>query len=317
MSVWMAILAVVLGVASSGCAERGSQGLSPFVRPAPPGADGEDHPAPPPSQPLKTEVRKLEAATPPAAPSLVPTVEGTDPALSRALLLAAMQDTPAHERAVAAAYRDAGVLDDAFRHLERAVELDSCDAAAYDGMARIWRIWGRPDVAMGYAYRALHCNPESAEIYNTLGTIMQALGQVKNAHDAYEHAARLDDRAPYPLSNLCYLEASAGQGPEAERFCRMALAESPTFEPARNNLALALAVQDEPAAAEASLLAGRQTAERWYNVGMLRLASGRYQAAAVAFTAASDVDPSMRLAVQRAVQARRAAITPEHVYDSR
>lgn len=317
MSIWTAILAVALGVAASGCAERGSQGLSPTVQPATPTSDGGNQSEPPRVQPLRIEVRRLEAATPPTAASLVPTLEGTNQALAKALLLAATQETPAHERAVAAAYQDAGILDHAFRHLQKAVELDPADAAGWDGIARIWRIWGRSDVALGVAYRALYWNPNSAEIYNTLGTIMQALGQVKNAHDAYEHAAMLDDRAPYPLSNLCYLEASQGHGPEAEHFCRMALVKSPTFEPARNNLALALAVQDKPAAAEAALLVGNPTAARWYNVGMLRLATGRYGAAAAAFNSAADADPSMRIAVQRAVEARRAAITPEQAYDSR
>lgn len=317
MNARMAVLLVALGVASSGCAERGSQGLSPSVQPAPSAADVGGPSQAPPAQPLKNEVRKLEAAKPPPATSLLPTLEGTDAALSKALLLAAMQETPAHERAAAAAYQAAGILDDAFRHLQKAVALDSCDAAAWDGMARIWRIWGRSDVAMGYAYRALHCNPTSAEIYNTLGTIMQTLGQVQNAYAAYQHAATLDDRAAYPLSNLCYLEASEGHGADAVRFCRMALAKSPTFEPARNNLALALTAQDEPVAAEAALLVGTPTADRWYNVGMLRLATGRYDAAAAAFNTAADRDPSMRIAVQRAVQARRAAATPEQVYDSR
>ncbi|HYT76728.1 MAG TPA: tetratricopeptide repeat protein, partial [Vicinamibacterales bacterium] len=248
----MAIAAVVLCLAASGCAAHGSRLASRFIRPGQP-AVSMDAPVPGRPQQLSeyiSEVRKLQASKAGPKSSLLPTLETRDSALANALLLLAMQETPEHHRAVAAAYRDAGVLDFAFRHLQRALALDHCDAAAYDGMARLWRAWGRPDVAMGEAYRAIHCNPRSAEIYNTLGTVMQMLGQNENAHDAYAHAVALDSHAAFALNNLCYLEVSEGHSAEAVRSCRMALAESPAFEPARNNLALAFVAENDAAAAE-------------------------------------------------------------------
>ena len=314
----IAIPALVFAAASSGCAAHGSRFASRFVRPGQPTASFDDPVAASPQQ-LQEYVRKVRDTQAKATPksSLLPTLETTDSALAKGLLLLAMQETPAHHRAVAAAYWNAGVLDFAFHHLQRAAALDRCDAAAYDGMARVWRAWGRPDVAIGDAYRAIHCNPESAEIYNTLGTIMQLLGQNENAQRAYEHAVALDRHAGFALNNLCFLQVSQGHAPEGERFCRMALAESPAFEPARNNLALAFVVGQDPAAAEQHLLAGNRTADGWYNVGMLRLATGRYREAAAAFDEASTANPSWIMASRRAVQARRAALTPEHVDEYR
>jgi tetratricopeptide (TPR) repeat protein len=262
------------------------------------------------------DVRDLQAKAGPKS-SFLPTIETRNSSLAKALLLVAMQDTAANHRAVSAAYRDAGVLDFAFRHLQRAVALNRCDAAAYDGMARLWRAWGRPDVAIGDAYRAINCNPASAEIYNTLGTIMQLLGQNDNARRAYERAVALDSRATFALNNLCYLEASEGHGAVAERYCNLALAESPAFEPARNNLTLAYIAGDDVTTAERQLLSGERTADRWYNVGMLRLATGRYREAAEAFDQASVANPSLRIATRRAVQARRAALNPEQVDEYR
>jgi tetratricopeptide (TPR) repeat protein len=314
----VAIPVLVLALASSGCAARRAGFSSRFIKPGQPTASfDEPVQGPPPHlQQYMQDVRKLQAKAAPKS-SLLPTLETTDSTLAKALLLVAMQDTAANHRAVSAAYRDAGVLDYAFRHLKRAAALNRCDAAAYDGMARLWRAWGRPEIAIGDAYRAIQCNPGSAEIYNTLGTVMQQLGQNENARRAYQRAVALDSHATFALNNLCYLEVSEGHGAEAEGFCKLALAESPTFEPARNNLALAYIVGNDVATAEQQLLSGDRTADRWYNVGMLRLATGRYREAAEAFDQASLANPSLRIATRRAVQARRAALNPEQVDEYR
>jgi Flp pilus assembly protein TadD len=306
--------ALVLAVACAGCAAHGTRFGSRFVRPGDP-AISLDGPAKMPRPDLTHALKDARNLQAPPAPksSLLPSLETSDSALAKALLLLAMQETPAHHRAVAAAYRDAGVLDFAFRHLQRAASLDHCDAAAYDGLARLERRWGRPDVALGEAYRAIHCNPVSPEIYNTLGTIMQTLGQTENARKAYEHAVALDAHAAYALNNLCYLDVSDGRNREGERFCRMALAASPGFEAARNNLALAYVAENDEAGAEQQLMRGDATGDAWYNVGMLRLAAGRYVRAAEAFDEASIADPSSRIAGRRAAQARRAAVTPEQI----
>jgi tetratricopeptide (TPR) repeat protein len=313
----MAIAALVFAL-TSGCAAHRSGFSSRFIRSGEP-AVSFDEPVPRPPAQLQDymrDVRNLQAKAGPKS-SLLPTLEGRDSGLAKALLLVAMQDTAANHRAVSAAYRDAGVLDFAFRHLQRAIALNRCDAAAYDGMARLWRAWGRPDMAIGDAYRAIHCNPGSAEVHNTLGTILQLLGQNENARHAYEQAVALDSHATFALNNLCYLEASEGHVAEAERFCQLALAESPDFEPARNNLTLAYLAGADIATAERQLLSGTPTADRWYNVGMLRLATGRYREAAEAFDAASLANPSLRIATRRAVQARRAALNPEQVDEYR
>jgi Flp pilus assembly protein TadD len=314
----LVIPALVMAVASSACAARESRLTSRFVKPGKPTVSFDEPVQGPPKQlhEYMQEVRKRQAKAAPKS-SLLPTLETRDSGLAKALLLVAMQDTAANHRAVSAAYRDAGVLDFAFRHLQRAVALNRCDAAAYDGMARLWRAWGRPDMAIGDVYRAIHCNPQSAEIYNTLGTVLQLLGQHENARHAYERAVGLDSHATFALNNLCYLELSEGHGAEAQRFCKLALTESPGFEPARNNLALAYIAGDDVAAAEAQLLSGERTADRWYNVGMLRLATGRYREAAAAFDEASLANPSLRIATRRAVQARRAALNPEQVNEYR
>ena len=203
------------------------------------------------------------------------------------------------------------MLDFAYRHFQRAVILEPCDGASYDGMARLWRDWGMPGVALGDVHRALNCSRKSAEFYNTLGTILESLGQPRNAESAYRTAAALNPRATFALNNLCYLEMTRGNGPAAAQFCEAALAVDPNFAPARNNLALVEAKRGDLGSAEKRLSERSGDGVSLYNVGVLRLTERRYAEAAVAFDQAAAAQPSLTIARQRSVQARQAARAAE------
>ena len=102
------------------------------------------------------------------------------------------------------------MLDAAYRNFNRAIALNPRDAAAYEGLAKVWRDWGLPALAVGDAHRATYYAPQSASARNTYGTVMQALGRDDDARAAYEPASRLDSKAAYAVNNLCYLAFSAG-----------------------------------------------------------------------------------------------------------
>jgi Tfp pilus assembly protein PilF len=309
-------LAVVTAlIAVSGCAAREAKFASRFVRPGEPSAFFDDPASAPVSQaPLSDYVRKLRTLQSKAVTknSLLPTIESSDATLSKALLILAIQESSEHHRNVAAAYRKAGVLDYAYRHYQRATVLEPCDAASYDGMARIWRDWGMPNLALSDIYRALHCNQTSPEIHNTFGTVLEALGQPANARQAYEHAVALDSRATFALNNLCVLEIDAGNASAAAPYCERALAIDSTFAAARNNLALVEARSGDIAGAEQRLRgAGDKDAVSIYNVGVIRWSEGRYVEAAAEFGQAAAVQPSFAIARQRLVQARQAVRAAE------
>lgn len=318
---WIRAGAVVLAASTSvaGCAARQSHFSNRFVTPGTPSVKIPAAEAPPVENSIRDFVRKvreLQVKAHPKSSSLLPTLESTDPVLSKALLLLAMTDTADLHVTVADAYRKAGVTDYAFRHYQRAATLDPCSASAYDGMARLWRDWGRPDIAIGDSYRALYCNPQSSDLYNTLGTIMTALGQGANATDAYRRAIALNPHSASALSNLGYLELQRGHVDEAVRLCAEAVAAAPDFDAARNNLALAYVTKGDSAAAQRAL-EGSGNAVAEYNLGVLRLASGDYRLAAEAFEAAAQLQPSMTIARARAVQARRAAEAGEQANGTR
>jgi Tfp pilus assembly protein PilF len=125
----------------------------------------------------------------------VQTVEASQPDLTRALVAVAARPSAAGHRAVAAHYARLGIVDVAHEHLSAAVKLDPRDAEAWVGLARIWRDWGLPHLALPDAYRALHAAPDWPVVHNTIGSILQALGRHEAARASFEKALALELRA--------------------------------------------------------------------------------------------------------------------------
>ena len=254
------------------------------------------------------KVREASAAARPSA-SVGATLESSDPKLSAALTALAVSNTAEGHRRVAMEYRRIGVLDMAYKHLTDAIRLDSHDAAAYDGLARIWRDWGFPRLGLGDAYRAVALAPESASAANTLGTVLEGVGETKSARQWYERALALNPQASYALVNICYSSIMMRQH-DALDVCQRSVAHAPESAIARNNLALAYAARGDFANARAEFQhAADSVAE--YNLGIAYLATHQYREALEAFHASLRFDPLSLAAAQRARQARASVLAED------
>ena len=258
-----------------------------------------------PTESLETfmaKVRKL--STEAGAPrSQAATLESRDPRLGAALVAATVRPEPAAFRAVAEEYKRLSVFDKAHNYLNKALLLDPRDAATHDALARLWRDSGFPHLGLGDAHRAVYYAPSSPIVHNTLGTLLQALGQRGPARAEYQRALELDHKATYALNNLCYGWVLDGNAPKAIAACGRALELQPNLAAARNNLALAHAIAGDMPAARAEFEAAGDRAQALYNVGIVDLAQGRYNSAAKSFTAAQSERPEMVMATERARQA--------------
>jgi Tfp pilus assembly protein PilF len=258
-------------------------------------------------------VRALsQQAKPQPSPSAAQTVESWDPRLSSALVALAVSASPtaAQHRQVAFEYRRLGILDRAYAHFASAVKLDPTDAASFDGLARVWRDWGFPELGMDDAYRAVTLTPASAEAANTLGTLLHAQGRTKEAVVWYERASRLDATAYYAFNNLCYASIIVKRE-TAVGSCERAAALAPQLRAAQNNLALAYAAAGRFDLARRQLERVSDAAAAEYNAGILYLADRQFGKAAEAFDSASRLKPHFELAEARARQARAAAAGAE------
>jgi Flp pilus assembly protein TadD len=256
------------------------------------------------------KLRELGVRARPVATASAATVEAQDPLLSAALLELSLRPGPDQHRRVALRFHELGILDAAHDHYSRARQLDPADAAAHEGLARIWRDWGFPHLALGDALRGVYYAPGRTSTHNTLGTILTKLGRLKEARRAYERALALDPRAAYVLNNLCYLSFLEGRPTDAIASCGAALDVDPRLTAARNNLALAYAAARQGDRAQQEFQAAGDAAAALYNVGIVRLAEKQYAKASEAFEAAQRHRPSWTAARERALEAR--ALTAVH-----
>jgi Flp pilus assembly protein TadD len=300
-AVWLTVL--------SGCASRGGS-LGRFVTPGEPTISFDTTVVTPEPATLTEYARQLRTLQASARTNVTlgTTIESQNPRVASAVLRVSMAPTAENHRLLADAYIEAGIRDYAYKHLKRASQLEPCDGLAFEGLARLWRDWGAPELALSEAHRAVYCRPHSAGAHNTLGTVLTSLGQLKSARAAFERSVQLDPAAAFALNNLCYVALQEGNGRAAQRACEETLALEPTMLAAQTNLALAYALQDDAPKAEARLLDSPDTAAGLYNVGILRMSLSQYGEAVRAFVLALEARPSLAQAAQRAEQSRARAL---------
>lgn len=294
-----AAVCIVLVCVSVGCASRSDRIKAPgSVMPQPDGTT--------PTASLEEFMSKVRTRSQMARPvsSYQQTAEAGDHELAAALLAVRTRPSAATHRSAAAHYLRLGITDVAHEHFTAATKYDSEDAASWDGLARIWRDWGFPALALPDATRAVYFAPRSAIVHNTLGTVLQSLGRRAEAVDQYQKALEIDPGADYALSNLCYGWVLVGQGAKATEACRQALQLNPKLEAARNNLAVAHEVNGDFTAAREVLASSSDAARAEYNAGILHLASRRYAEALKSFDKALELRPPFRAAELMARQTR-------------
>ena len=106
--------------------------------------------------------------------------------------------------------------------------------------------------------------------------------------------SQLDPGAAYAQNNLCYSWLMEANADAASIACRQALALEPGLVAARNNLALARAIDGDLAGAAEIFGAVGGEAAAQYNLGIVYLAQRRYAAAADAFDRAALLQPGAR-----------------------
>lgn len=235
------------------------------------------------------------------------TVEHRDKALASALQRLKSRENAANHLGVAAEYRRLRILDQAFDHATLALERDDRLAAAYEQRAQIWRQWGFPQLGLTDAYKALFMAPQSPSAHNTLGTLLQSVGELDAARRQYLRVLDLDPDAAYAWSNLCYLSLVTDNAVRGISECEAALHRQPDLDAARNNMALGYAAVDRLDEALAKLRTVSDPAEGAYNVGLLYFSLGRYHLAEQAFRTAAEIRPQFTAAHTRRRQAALAA----------
>jgi len=135
----------------------------------------------------------------------LPSIEGRDPGLREALAALGKEPSAAAHLRVAEQFMRVGVRDVAFDHYSDALRLEPRNVAAFDGRARLWRDVGFLAPALADAHRAKYFAPTSAEVRNTLGTILERRGLCRDALAEYQEALRLKPDAAWAQQNVTRL----------------------------------------------------------------------------------------------------------------
>ena len=307
-----ALIVAVGMTVHAGCASA-THGANRFFMNREPGAldvqvdDQQARPEAPPQPSLEEtigKVRRLMSEARPDAKNRAQTIEAGDPALATALAVAAANPSTATWLEVARIYHHKQLLDRAYDYYMQILRVQPTSGEAYEGLARVWRDWGMPGLALGDAHRAVYYSPESPSVRNTLGTVLQALGQRAAARTAYMMVLAFDPRAAYAFNNLCYLSFLSGHTERAIAECRAAVRLDPGLRAAHNNLGLTFAAAGRnDLAREQFALAGGAAATA-YNMGIVHLAARRFADAAQEFQAAQGLNPMFAEAGRRARDAR-------------
>lgn len=297
----MVSVALIAGVAVSACASHHVLPRESLPKPAETGRPADES-----LSSFMARVRAVSSAARPRRHLAAGTLEEWDPRLSAALAEAALDPSSDRHRRVALEYRRLGVLDMAHAYFTKAARLDPTNAAAFDGLARIWRDWGFARLGFADAYRAVRFAPTWPVAANTLGTLFEAAGQIDDARVWYERALVLEPGAPYALNNLCYTAIMTSDA-NAVGACRRALAAAPDSRIVANNLGLAYAVEGGLDQARAQFDTCGDVAASSYNMGIVYMAKRQFANAIDAFDKAVRANPQFALAAERARQAHAAA----------
>jgi Flp pilus assembly protein TadD len=120
-----------------------------------------------------------------------------------------------------------GDLTAALTKWERALELDSADARANNGMGIALGMSGKPDDAIPYFQKAVRSQPDFFEAYYNLGNIFTREGRVNEAGDAWQNVVRIRPMFAQGHENLGYALYMQGKFSDSLAQFRMVLEEEP------------------------------------------------------------------------------------------
>jgi tetratricopeptide (TPR) repeat protein len=133
-------------------------------------------------------------------------------------------------------HHQAGRIDEAVAHYERALALKPDHAEAHNNLGVALAALGRMDGAVAHYERALVLKPDYAEAHNNLGITLAALGRIDSAVAHYERALILKPDYADARNNLGNALVAEGNLDGAMAHYRRVLAISPNHAEAHNNL---------------------------------------------------------------------------------
>jgi tetratricopeptide (TPR) repeat protein len=155
---------------------------------------------------------------------------------------------------------------------------------------------GRIDEAVSHFQRAVEINPNSPEAHNNLGNRLRQMGRTSESLAQLEKAVEIDPKYAEGHNNLGNTLLAMGRAQDAIAHFNRALEIDPVYAEAHNNLGNALLTtgrtQDAVAHFDRALQINPTYAAAHYNLGNAFLQSGKLNDAVAHFEKALEIDPN-------------------------
>ena len=199
-------------------------------------------------------------------------------------------------------------MDQALYAFENALQLDPEHEGSLQHIGLYLTSKGRSEDAKFYLDRLVEVNPENWRAHNALGIVADLEERLNDAATHYQTAIDLNPDNPMLWSNLGYSLYLADDLSTAREKFEKALTLNPAYRPARRNLALLYARQEEYAEALKMMLTAEEEAKAFTDVGLLALKLGHYEQAELLLTEAVDRSPTYNAEASHGLSAVRKAI---------
>lgn len=198
---------------------------------------------------------------------------------------------------LALAHLEAGGVEQARRHLQRATQVDPESADAFFNLGVVLsQIGDREGARLAYQ-RALLLRPTFAEAANNLGSAFLDRGDWRAAADLFQRAVKSNPESADAHHNLALALLELDQNDEAERHARRALELNPQFARAAFSLGNVLVARRNLSAAREAFARAialePQNAEAHSNLGHVLVELNRFGEALTHYEAALRLEPAL------------------------
>jgi len=159
------------------------------------------------------------------------------------LSLSITQEFPKHPfawKALGAALKQMGKINESLVASQKSVELDPLDAEAHNNLGNTLKELGKLDEAEISYRQAITLKPDFAKAHNNLGITLKEMGRLDEAETSYKKTITLKSDYAEAHNNLGVLLKELGRLKEAEASYRQAIALKPDFAEAHYNLGIIL-----------------------------------------------------------------------------
>lgn len=259
---------------------------------------------------LLRELMTLPEPPPEAALALAEIEGESDPEAAHALLVQALERTPAHPELLARVTRlerARGQSDQALARLDAVVEAGAATPRVLLLRAQLLAEGGEPDKAEADVLRAFEANPMLPGAIELLFSIYRSQGRLEEARHSFEQADAAGVLHPGARLLLARLYVAAGDLPRAQAALERVLEQQPDLWPVKRDLAMVLAdrAQDRQRALTLAREAARDAGSdpsAADALGYVHLRAGRpapalqqfQRALSMAEATGGEVDPTLR-----------------------